>query len=51
MANARSSLAGSNTSGYTGTALAVSGGTPNTNSTEEFTGESSAINVKTLTQS
>ena len=52
-ATARYSQAGSSTSGATGTAFAAGGfpETANTNATEEFTGETTALNLKTLTDS
>jgi hypothetical protein len=50
-ATPRGSHAGSSTGGATGTAFAAGGGTPNSNATEEFTGETTALNLKTLTDS
>ena len=50
-ATPRGSHAGSSTGGATGTAFAAAGGTPNIANTEEFTGETTALNLKTLTDS
>ena len=44
-ATARNSHAGSSTGGATGTAYAAGGGTPNSNATEEFTGETVVVNA------
>ena len=41
----RNSHAGSSTGGATGTAYAAGGGVPNKNATEEFTGETVAVNA------
>ena len=52
MATARNSLAGSGTSGATGTAFAAAGYTgSNVTNTEEFTGETTVANVKTFSTS